>query len=96
MTTPVRLVLFTGLAFISATLAHPKTLIHAGSLIDGRTDTVRKAVTITIEGDRLTGLADGYAAPAAGDTVIDLKSATVMPGLMDMHVHLDGQQSPES
>jgi len=76
--------------------AHPKTLIHAGSLIDGRTDLVRKAVTIIVEGDRLAALADGYTVPAAGDTVIDLKNSTVMPGLMDMHVHLDSQQSPES
>jgi imidazolonepropionase-like amidohydrolase len=96
MITPVRLVFFTSLALVTATLTPAKTLIHAGSLIDGRTDTVRKAVTVTIEGDRITGLADGYTTPAIGDTVIDLKKATVMPGLMDMHVHLDGQQSPES
>ena len=72
MTTPVRLVLFTGWALVAATIAHSRTLIHAGSLIDGRADTVRKAVTIIVEGDRLAGLADGYTAPAAGDTVIDL------------------------
>jgi imidazolonepropionase-like amidohydrolase len=83
-------------ALLAATLAPAKTLIHAGSLIDGRADTTRKAVTITVEGERITGLADGYTAPAAGDTVIDLKNATVMPGLMDMHVHLSGEQSPQS
>ncbi len=88
--------LVTGAALFAATLAPAKTLIHAGSLIDGRADTVRKAVTVTIENDRITGLADGYTAPAAGDTVIDLKGATVMPGLMDMHVHLTGEQSPQS
>jgi imidazolonepropionase-like amidohydrolase len=83
-------------ALLAVGLAHAKTLVYAGSLIDGRADTVRKAVTVTIDGDRITGLADGYATPAAGDTVIDLKNATVMPGLMDMHVHLDGQQSPQT
>jgi imidazolonepropionase-like amidohydrolase len=86
----------TGAVLLAATFAHAKTLVYAGSLIDGRADTVRQAVTITIDGDRLTGLADGYTAAAPGDTVIDLKAATVMPGLMDMHVHLDGQQSPTS
>ena len=95
MPIPCRL-LIAGAAVCAATLASAKTLIHAGSLIDGRADTVRKAVTVTIDGDRITGLADGYTAAGAGDTVIDLKNATVMPGLMDMHVHLDGQQSPES
>ncbi|HEX7630818.1 MAG TPA: amidohydrolase family protein [Lacunisphaera sp.] len=92
---PSRL-LATGAALLAATLAPAKTLIYAGSLIDGRADTARKAVTITIDGNRIAGLADGYTAAAAGDTVIDLKNATVMPGLMDMHVHLDGQQSPET
>jgi imidazolonepropionase-like amidohydrolase len=88
--------LIAGAALFAATLASAKTLIYAGSLIDGRADTVRKAVTLTVDGERLTGIADGYTAAAAGDTVIDLKHATVMPGLMDMHVHLDGQQSPTS
>jgi imidazolonepropionase-like amidohydrolase len=69
------------------------TLIHAGRLIDGRSDTVRTAVTIAVEGDRIVRIVDGYAAPAPGDTVIDLKTATVMPGLMDMHVHISSQQS---
>ncbi len=95
MRLPCRL-LVTGAALLAATLLPAKTLIHAGSLIDGRADTVRKAVTLTVEGERITGLADGYTAPAAGDTVIDLKNATVMPGLMDMHVHLTGEQSPQS
>jgi imidazolonepropionase-like amidohydrolase len=95
MRLPCRLFV-TGAALFAAALAPAKTLVHAGSLIDGRADTVRKSVTITIEGERITGLADGYTAPAAGDTVIDLKHATVMPGLMDMHVHLSGEQSPQS
>ncbi len=88
--------LVTVAALFAAALAPAKTLIHAGALIDGRADTVRKNVTITVDGDRITGLADGYTAAAAGDMVIDLKNATVLPGLMDMHVHLDGQQSPTS
>lgn len=95
MRLPCRL-LVTGAALLAATLAPAKTLVHAGSLIDGRADTVRRAVTVTIENDRITGLADGYTAPAAGDTVIDLKNATVLPGLMDMHVHITGEQSGQA
>ena len=85
---------FTVAALLLTTLAQAKTLVLAGSLIDGRSDTVRHTVTVTVDGDRITGITDGYAVPAAGDTVVDLKNATLMPGLMDMHVHLDGQQSP--
>lgn len=95
MQLPYRPVL-TGAALLAATLVHAKTLIYAGSLIDGRADAARAAVTLVVDGDRITGIADGYTAPAAGDTVVDLKNATVMPGLMDMHVHLTGEQSPTS
>ena len=62
MLTP-RSALLAGALLCAAPLASAKTLIHAGSLIDGRTDAVRKTVTITVEGDRITGLADGFAAP---------------------------------
>ena len=92
---PLRLAL-AACALLAATLASAKTLIYAGTLIDGRADTARKAVTISVDGDRITGIADGYTAAAAGDTVIDLKNATLLPGLMDMHVHLDGQQAPDT
>jgi len=92
MPCPIRNLLV-GAAFLAASLAPAKTLIHAGSLIDGRADSVRKAVTLTIEGDRLTGITDGYTAAAPGDTAIDLKGATVMPGLMDMHVHLTSESN---
>lgn len=84
------------LALLFTIAAQAKILIHAGSLIDGRADTARRNVTIVVEGDRIAAVADGFATPAAGDTVIDLKNATVMPGLMDMHVHLNGEQSPTS
>ncbi|MBI2498515.1 MAG: amidohydrolase family protein, partial [Opitutae bacterium] len=82
-----------GAVLLAATWSQAKILIHAGALIDGRSDTVNKTVTVTVEGDRVTGVTAGYTAPDAGDTVIDLRNATVMPGLMDMHVHLTSEQS---
>ena len=76
----------------SAGSAGAKTLIHAGRLIDGRAETARTSVTVVIDGDRIASIANGFTPPAAGDTVIDLRTATVMPGLIDMHVHLSHQQ----
>jgi imidazolonepropionase-like amidohydrolase len=83
-------------ALLGAGTSDAKTLIHAGRLIDGRADAVRTGVTVTVDGDRIVSVTDGYTAPAPGDTVIDLKSATLMPGLMDMHVHLSSQQSGQA
>lgn len=85
-----------GALYATAVSAPGKTLIHAGALIDGRSDTVRRNVTVIVDGDRITEVANGFTAAAVGDSVIDLRSATVMPGLMDMHVHITGEQSPTS
>ncbi len=96
MFSPARLTLLGGLMLVAALALPAKTLIHAGALIDGQTDTVRRNVTVVVDGERIDAVQDGFTAPGAGDTVIDLKASTMLPGLMDMHVHLDGQQSPES
>jgi imidazolonepropionase-like amidohydrolase len=73
-----------------------RVLVQAGALIDGRSDTPRREVTIVVEGDRIGEVAPGYRAAAPGETVIDLRQLTVLPGLIDMHVHLGSQLSPSS
>ncbi len=97
MRTP-RLVLLLVIAALASIAAQPtepvvRTVIHAGRLIDARTDAMRTQVTVTVQGDRITGVTDGYVVAAPGDTVVDLRQATLMPGLMDMHVHITSQQS---
>ena len=42
------------------------------------------------------GIVRGYAPPAAGDKLIRLVDHTVMPGLMDMHTHLQSQHSKDA
>jgi imidazolonepropionase-like amidohydrolase len=73
-----------------------RTLIHAGHLIDGKADSLRNAMTVIVEGDRIVDIVPGYSEPSADDTLIDLKDATVMPGLMDMHTHLSSELSKKS
>ena len=76
--------------------ASADTLIHAGTLIDGAADRASSEMTIRVSGNTITDIESGYAAPGAGDTVIDLRAHTVLPGLMDMHVHLTGEYNPNS
>ena len=87
--------LIIGLALASGPAA-ADTLIHAGRLIDGDASRAVNDRTLRVNGNDITAIEDGFTAPAAGDTVIDLRNSTVMPGLMDMHVHLNGEYSANS
>jgi imidazolonepropionase-like amidohydrolase len=84
------------LALAPAASARALTLIHAGTLIDGVSDTPRHQVTIAVDGERIASVVDGFTAPGQGDTVIDLGAATVTPGWIDCHVHLDLEFTPHS
>ena len=72
------------------------TLIHAGRLIDGDAGRAVNDRTIRVSGGVITGIESGFTAAGPNDTVVDLRNATVMPGLMDTHVHLTGQYSARS
>ncbi len=77
-------------------LVSAATIIHAGRFIDGRSDTARTEVSLVIEGNRITKIAAGYVEPGQGDKLIKLTEHTIMPGLMDMHTHLQSQHSKDS
>ncbi|ANO50707.1 metal-dependent hydrolase family protein [Woeseia oceani] len=89
------LIAATGLA-LTIVNAQADTLIHAGRLIDGDSDRAMTEMTVRINGSSITGIDRGYTPAGSGDTVIDLRNHTVMPGLMDMHVHLTGEYSNDS
>ncbi len=65
-------------------------VIHAGHLIDGVTKTPQSKVSIIIHDSRVTVVQPGFVKPA-GARVIDLSTSTVLPGLIDTHVHITSQ-----
>jgi imidazolonepropionase-like amidohydrolase len=76
--------------FLAAPVAAETVVVHAGHLI---TDASRPAAgpsTITIVDGRITAVAAGLNPPASGARLIDLSDKTVLPGLIDAHVHLTG------
>ncbi len=82
--------------FAGSTLAQADTLIHAGRLIDGTSNRAFTERTIRVDGDTIVAIEDGYVAAGSGDEVIDLSDRTVLPGLMDMHVHISSEYSANS
>jgi imidazolonepropionase-like amidohydrolase len=73
-----------------------RTLIHCGSLIDGKNKEQLQQVTIVVEGNKITSVDKGFTKPGQADKLIDLSKKTVMPGLIDMHVHLEGETSKDA
>ena len=75
-------------AILLASAAHAENVvIHAGTLIDGSGAAPRKSVSVFIEGDKISQVKDGFSNPA-GYRVVDLSKATVLPGSIDVHVHI--------
>lgn len=72
-------------------------VIHAGELLAIPGEQPQSRQTIVVEGDRIVAVEDGFvsANEYEGEVrVIDLTNQFVLPGLMDMHVHLQGEMGP--
>ncbi|MFK7748324.1 MAG: amidohydrolase family protein [Kordia sp.] len=73
------------------------TYLYCGKIIDTESGKVLTEKTIIISGNKIIGVANGYLQPKkANITMIDLKSKTVMPGLIDMHVHIESETNPKA
>jgi imidazolonepropionase-like amidohydrolase len=84
------------LAALLTEMVQAATLIHAGRIIDGVSSKVLTTQTIVVEQGRIVAVEKGYREAGAGDELIDLRAGTVMPGLMDMHVHITSEYSRSS
>jgi imidazolonepropionase-like amidohydrolase len=89
----ILLILISGLA---TSLQAQQTYIHAGALFDGTGEELRSNVTIIVDGDSIVEVRDGFLQPDSESTLIDLSDKTVLPGLIDLHVHLENETSPNN
>jgi imidazolonepropionase-like amidohydrolase len=84
------------LFLISFSLLAQRKIIHCGNLIDGKSNEVQLQMTIIVDGNKIASIEKGFSKANENDIVIDLKSKTVMPGLIDMHVHLEDETSKDA
>ena len=81
--------------FFAAILSAQDTYLHCGILIDTETGKAQSEMTIVVSGNTIKNVQKGYVVGAAKDVVINLKNKTVLPGLIDMHVHLESEFNPQ-
>lgn len=72
------------------------TYLHCGRLLSMTGEQVQTEMTVVVEGARIARIERGYTRPPAGAEAVDLKNKTVLPGLIDCHVHLEWEQSRSS
>ena len=70
--------------------------LHAGKLFDSKDGKILKNMTIIVTGKKIKAVKKGFEHPKNdNDIVIDLKDSTVMPGFIDLHVHIESEYNPE-
>ena len=69
--------------------------LHCGQLIDTEKGVVLTKKTVIVSGEKIKAIKNGFVVPEnPKDVLVDLKSKTVMPGLIDMHVHMENEYNP--
>ena len=89
----MRIILTAALLLAATPLAAQTTYIHAGRLLADPAQAPRGPSTIIIRDGKVAEVRDGFAVPEGGARVIDLKTQFVLPGLIDMHVHISSDDN---
>ncbi|MCB0636203.1 MAG: amidohydrolase family protein [Lewinella sp.] len=77
-------------------LSAQTTYLHCGRLFDATNLELQTEMTVIVTGNTISRVEKGYLTPETEAIVIDLTDQTVMPGLMDMHVHIEGESNPSA
>ena len=81
--------------FVSSNLLS-STVIYTSSYIDVINESVKENYSITIKKNIITSIDKGFISIPNGHILLDLRGKTLMPGLMDMHVHFGQEYQSKS
>ncbi|MDT0620946.1 metal-dependent hydrolase family protein [Croceitalea vernalis] len=88
------LTLFSAFFLITGLLMGQDTYLHCGSVMDINTGKTSVEKTIIVSANKIKSIQSGYIVGSENDLIIDLKNKVVLPGFIDMHVHMEGESSP--
>ena len=92
----IQRILTAALFLLSFGLSAQQTVIHCGKIFDASKGKLMNKKTIVVSGERIVSVQDGFVSPQKGEEFIDLSEQTVLPGLIDMHVHIEHESNSES
>ena len=92
----IGLILFTLALCLTATAQKGRTFIHAGHVLDSKSGKWMDEMTIQVNGKEVVDVVKGYTTVPDGLQAVDLKSEWVLPGLTDMHVHMETEYNPQA
>ncbi|WP_025741164.1 metal-dependent hydrolase family protein [Aquimarina pacifica] len=70
--------------------------IHSGKLVNTKSGKIETEKTIVVSGNKIIRVENGYINGGTKDIVLDLKDKTVLPGLIDLHVHIENETNPNA
>ncbi len=82
------------IVLVAVNVFSQKTFIWCGTLIDAVSSEPKKNMTIVVENNRIVAVESGFSKTGPNDRSVDLKTKTVTPGWIDMHVHLEMETNP--
>ena len=96
MTFTRKTILLSCLLFVLHLAQAQTTYLHCGRVLTITDDKPMDQVTLIVEGNKILRLEKGYLKPPVGAAIVDLRAYTVMPGLIDCHVHFEFELSRNS
>ncbi|QMU62963.1 MAG: amidohydrolase family protein [Flavobacteriaceae bacterium] len=92
-----KILLYIAILFLITDISAQQTYIYCGKLIDTKTGSIVTKKTIIVAKNKIVDVLNGYVkTKSKKDITIDLKNKVVLPGLIDMHVHIEHEFSPKT
>ena len=93
----MKYILLTIITCLTTLLTAQTTYLHCGKLIDVKNGKTLSEMTIIVKDNKIMQVEKGYVTPESDEgQIVNLKDKTVMPGLIDMHVHVESEFNPKT